>query len=334
MVRCVRHAAAAFVAAMGLAACGGGGGTSPVQPQPSAPPAPVAASERAALQAALLVVQLGTVATVSPNQTVLGRRRAAARRTALDVACNAGFSEKDTTPSQFAPVHRVQSLYYDAGCTQLRQVVTIDDAFGVDTDNQNGSAVSYDRAGAATDYQTILYFYFASGGGVVALQTTDARTSGGTPFGNTDLLCIYNAASAARMCSAAAAIAGNGFDDGAILQITPTSGGASLQLTPYTGSPGSLAVNPAGFPSAPTLSGGTAQPVLTGTLTLTAGFPAPSALTLNVSGGGEQISGSLSNGTVTLHDGAATVTVDANGNGTVQYSGGAVERVVNYRDIG
>ena len=292
------------------------------------------ASERATIQAVLLGLQFATVHVGGVRSEPSASWLPSGTRLAQDIACTGGFAEKDTT-SGIGMIHRVVSLYYDPQCSAVRAVLTVDDSLGVDSRSLNGSAVAYDRNGNATGYRAVSVnsVIFLS-----TLQTTDALAVGGTPFGRTSEQCSSGA------CTAAATVNGAAVETGATLAFTapdpgsPSPGPITMQEVTYAGAPGSLSIAMPQFNSPPTIAGG--QPVggVSATYALAVTNGSPSAVYIDATGtDGSKFSASMANGVITITaSGAysATITIDANGFGSVAYPDGSAEKVVDYRDVG
>jgi hypothetical protein len=334
-----KRAGAALVA-LGLSACGGGGssgGTGVSIP----PPIGVVSDDtaRAVAQSALLAEQAAIVLAVpSGDPVVFGRlRRPASRTPRATSACNGGTSEVDTAGTD-GNVHVVISLYFDAACTSLRQTATFDRNFGLGGSNSTGTIVSYDAAGNVTAVESVTDFTFTDTGNYASRQWTDAAGASAPLFGHASLSCTQNGAT----CTLAAVTDGPSFQTGVVLDATlpsaaPTAG--SSVTVPFSGSlstaaPGTITLTQPAF-AAPTLAGGTPLATLTGSLTFAPGADGPTTFSLSLDSDGVHVAGTYASGTTTFAlSSGMTVTVNANGDGTIRYASGASGNVVDFRIIG
>ena len=250
-------------------------------------------------------------------------------------ACNGGSSEVDT-PGSNGNVHQVVSLYFDAACSSLRQTATFDRSLGVDTSSSIGTIVSYDVAGHVTAEETVNDSTSASGGGFATRQWTDAAAASAPPYGHATLFCAQFGAT----CTLAAVTDGPSFETGVVVNATLPSvapaAGSSVTV-PLTGSlstaaPGTITIAQSAL-TAPTLTGVTPFASLTGSLTIAPGNDGPVAFSLSLDAGevGAHVAGAYSSGTTTFAvTGGTTMTVNANGDGTIHYGSGASGNVFDY----
>jgi hypothetical protein len=327
-----------------LAGCSGGTGTSAgptvvATPTPivTAAPKPIPDSvARNAAQGALLAGSAaGVFLPVTGGPRLLAVRRASSRAPRATVACSNGFDELDTAAGQNV-THIVVSLYYDAGCTTLRQRATFDFTFGIDTSDASGTVVSYDSVGHLTATQTVSDSYFFSGGGFAKRQWSDTAGTSSTPFGHTSAICVFST----LQCTLAAVTDGLGFETGVLLTATvpavQTGPGSSVTI-PFTGSvrlgtPGAITIVDTQPLGVPTLTGGGTPVAITGTLGVTFAAAGPVTFTLSMDVGSTHVDATLANGTATLTvAGGTTATVNANGDGTIRYTDGATETIVDFR---
>ncbi len=143
-------------------------------------------------------------------------------------------------------------------------------------------------------------------------------------------------------CAAAATVNGAAFETGVTLSSGPPTGSppnsVTVQAVTYFGAPGSLTLAPLQLSTPPAIIGG--QPVggLSATYTMSVAGYGPTAISLDATGSdGSRFSASLANGVTTITASgsyAATITIDANGNGLISYPDGSSEAVVDYRDVG
>ena len=329
-----------------LAACSGGGSGAPpvaATPLPTASPnvpgpAPDAVARNGAQGALLAERAVVRFVPVGGGVSAFAVRRAAGshRSPQSNVACTNGFSEADTSSGQ--NFHSVLSLYYDASCTSLRQTGTFDVTLFIDTTASTGTIVSYDVAGRVTSVQTLSGSTFASGGVFVNQQSTDALSAGGAPFGRTSVLCTTST----TQCALATVTEGP-LETGVVLSVPlPPNDllpGATFTV-PFGGSlstgsaPGSIAIVQQGL-TPPSLSGGGSPIAIAGSVTVTLGAAGPTAFSASVNVGSTHVDGQLSNGTTTFTvAGGAVATVNANGDGSIRYASGAVEKIVDFRITG
>jgi hypothetical protein len=338
----IRRAAALAVLPL-LGACSGGMGSSISAPNPTAPPStpgPIPDNVlRGAAQSALLAESAVVIAApVTGGPRLLTVRHASSRAPRSTVACSNGYSEQDTPAGPFT-THVVVSLYTDAGCTALRQQATFDFDLGVDTSDWSGTIASFDAAGHVTATQTATDFFFASGGGYVRRQSTDAAGAATAPFGHNEIVCLVSA----QQCTLAAVTDGATFETGVLLTATmpsTVSGPGSSVTIPLGGSvrfgaPGSITIVDGQPFTAPTLSGGGTPVAFTGTVSATLSANGPTAFTVSMNVGSTHVDGSLASGTTTFTiAGGATVTVNANGDGSIRYADGATEAILDFRISG
>ena len=326
-----------------LGACSGGGsGPAPFSGPTALPtatpvpgPVPDGVARNAAQSALLAESAVALAAPVTGGPRLLAARRTSSRAPRSTLACSNGYAEQDTPAGPFT-THVVVSFYTDAACTTLRRQATFDFSLGVDTSNASGTIASYDAAGHVTATETASDFFFASGGGYVRRQSTDAVGTSSTPFAHNEIVCVGSA----QQCTLAVVTDGAGFETGVLLTAaTPTTIVApgstvtvSFSGSVRFGSPGSIAiVDGQGF-AAPTLTGGGTPIAFTGTLSATVNGNGPTTFTLSLDAASTHVDATLANGTTTFTvAGGATATVNANGDGSIRYASGATETIVDYR---
>ncbi len=353
-----RLACLTAVLAAAFAGCGGGGGTSSSPPAatPIAPASIPLSVQRSDIQVALTSVQTGALLSqfgatngsaaspLSARRTVLrALRDVHARRAIATVSACMNATTENFTATGPGTGTLIETSYYDAACTQKREV--IDAAVNGNTDTVDGTLTLYDSSGNVTTNDDLHAALSVSAG-------VDTLTVGVTPATATatttalDLTCSLSAAVATLTCGAAATTT---LADASML-------GSSLAFT------GSAATNPNGetitfAASANAYSGGP------GALSLVSG----SADTWNIVGGmlvaADSVAGSVTSAasgqvtavtltandaiysdTVTLRQSAsgisvkevlgtttlATATLDPNGNGIITYADGSQTSVRNY----
>lgn len=344
----MRRLAAACALALALPACSGGGSApAPVTPGSTPTPAPTSApgvdsTARAAAQSALIAQQAAMVLLpVSGGPSYLARARAsAARAPRATVACSGGFAEQDSSLGG-GTTHAVISLYFDAGCTQLRQRATLDRMMGVDTGQTTGTIDSFDRAGRVSVSQSIAEPY-----GIVTgtIRTVVDSVPGSTPtspatlLGRSNVSCPLPAFNS--NCSLAAVADGPAFETGVVLTTLSLTGSSVAAGVPVTvGLSGALSTGAVGSmtiaqlpPQPPVLAGTTNRVPFSGSLTIAPGVNGPSSFTLALDTATMHVTGTFANGTTTVAvSGGITATVNLNGDGTISYPNGTSGTVLDFR---
>ena len=348
-------------------ACGGGvGGTSSTSttggaaalptPVPTAAPAvPASAAQRETTQTALTTVKSqAMIVEFAPNNSAsslsvghsisaMMERKANGRAIASASGCVNGFTEVITSPSSGVG-SVVDTYYYDAACTSVREVVTAN--LNLNTGEGNGTDTFYSPQEVITLYEALGFAVAKSSTSVafavLASLSTNPTTS---PFAEAGVACgAVPLAGGSATCSAAATDTVGGGMVGASVAISGsvayTSAGSTLSLNDsasvYTGGISSLTI--VAGTNAWAISGGTL--IDQGSGTGTGSYNASGILTQATI----SVTDTITNETVTVTGSASGITgavtfggrqiasfsTDLSGNGSITYADGTTGAIQGF----
>jgi len=360
-IRPVARYASALLSCAFLAACGGGGGGS--TPTPITTPGPgsnlptrsVVRSDAQAILTAGKVLGTGGYAAGGPPLAAMAvaRHIESARRSPQAVQCSSGgisgvgsVSFSSSTDAQGNQT-QVYGDYYDANCQQAERIATLvfPPGSSLSSGSITGTTTEYDRTATVIGYATFQSSYTPT---TLTLQTADAKTVGGAVVGHSGATCIASSNSPTETCGLASFATVGGTTTGLTESITETftstgqiTGTIAAQLAATTFTGAGLTLVPPSSGTAWGLSGGTQLDSTTGTgnATVNGSITTSATYSFNDATAGITASGSISGTslTVTLVQGSttlATVTIDADGNGSVTYADSSKETVAGFTIFG